>query len=99
MVLIETVTEQIQSVDQGIRWLPDQQENYQSHDGLLWQRIDAGYLVSPRSRLDGSMVAIEAGRIFSMHRYYLLNMEGGDEVREKLEIPISTLRACKFWMA
>ncbi|HUW76255.1 MAG TPA: hypothetical protein VMV70_06200 [Gallionella sp.] len=32
MVPIETVAEQIQSGDQGIRGLQDQQGNYQSHD-------------------------------------------------------------------
>jgi len=42
----------------------------------VWRRIDVGCLISLRHRLLRRMAAIEAGRIFFMHRITLLCIEG-----------------------
>lgn len=45
------------------------------HDLGLWRRIDANDLEALRTKLDGKVTAEEAGRMLSMHRSHLPNIE------------------------
>lgn len=45
------------------------------HDLGLWRRIDVNDLEALRTKLDGKVTAAEAGKMMSMHRSHLPNIE------------------------